>query len=893
MHQQAKAREDPNTLTEMYARIESIIADVRNKNRSLLLLGGDFNAKIGKSLIKEPCVGRFSRGKRNASGQNLIDFCTTHQLFVCNSSFKHPARHITTWQNTRTVNGSYMTIYNQIDYIICPTSKKHCLIDARSFSNTLTDSDHRLVACKMEVDLHRLYKQKVSNKNKIYNCSMLVNDKEKQAEYQKEVETKINQLDNKKMEWKVVQAKICEAAESTIGYSKSQNNNNNRLEDREVEKLSIQQKELKLKINNCKDTEKMRTMKTERNRILHQIKKKLRKLKEKCLDEKIKEIDETKDSAKMFKAVNMLSRKKFENPYIHDKNGRHIVNPQHIYKAIRDHFQGQFKDETIQTVEPFERQPQKLDFPITKEEVMSSIRKLHNNRSAGYDNFSAELIKYGPENLHDILPTIINEAFEKHADIETGIGILVPLQKPGKVKGPVKNLRPVVLLPIIRKVLSNIVLERIRPKVEDFLSESQSAYRQYRSTSDIVWAYKWLIARTQVYQEQIYITGIDMSSAFDTIKREKLLEILSSFLENDELRIIRLLLSNTTLTIKLNNVKAEPFQSNIGSPQGDALSGTLFNIYLEYALRKIRSFFKNDTISSLPQETIYADDVDFITTEKEKQHNLSKYVKEILLEENLKVNESKTEETILERKIKVPYRCERTEGINLKITKLDNEEKWRTVKKLGSLLGDIEDVCRRKQLSIAALNKLQSIWIRKEKIKQALKIKLYKSLVKPVLVYNSGTWGLTRKEEEDLNAFHRQQLRRILNIKYPTIISNKQLYKQTGEEVLSLEILQSRWRLFGHVLRLSPETPAQKAMNYYFENSNSKNFRGRPTTTLPNSLHNDIIRLTNYTHNNKYNFTQLKSIDDIRNLRLLAQDRKRWSTLVKDIYEAAKAERDF
>ena len=286
------------------------------------------------------------------------------------------------------------------------------------------------------------------------------------------------------------------------------------------------------------------------------------------------------------------------------------------------------------------------------------------------------------------------------------------------------------------------MLERIRPKVEDFLSESQSAYRQHRSTSDIIWAYKWLIARTQVYQEQIYITGIDMSSAFDTIKREKLLEILSSFLENDELRIIRSLLSNTTLTIKLNNIQAEPFQSNIGSPQGDALSGTLFNIYLEYALRKIRSFLKNDTISYLPQETIYADDVDFITTEKQNQYHLSKYVQEILLEDNLKVNESKTEETTLERKIKAPYRYERTEGINLKITKQDNEEKWRTVKKLGSLLGDKEDVCRRKQLSIAALNKLQSIWIRKEKIKQALKIKLYKSLVKPVLVYNSGTSGV-------------------------------------------------------------------------------------------------------------------------------------------------------
>ena len=273
-----------------------------------------------------------------------------------------------------------MMIYNQIDYIICPTSKKHCLIDARSFSNTLTDSDHRLVTCEMVVDLHRLYKQKVSHKKKIYNCSMLINDKEKKEECQKAVETKINQLDNKEIEWKVVQSKICEAAESTIGYNRPQNNNNNRLEDREVEKLSIRQKELKLKINNCKDMEKVRTMKTERNKILHQIQKKLQKLKEKCLDEKIKEIDETKDSAKMFKSVNMLSRKKFENPYIHDNNGRHIVNPQHIYKTIKDHFQSQFKDDTIQTVEPFERQPQKLDFPITKEEVMSSIKKLHNNR---------------------------------------------------------------------------------------------------------------------------------------------------------------------------------------------------------------------------------------------------------------------------------------------------------------------------------------------------------------------------------------------------------------------------------------------------------------------------------------------------------------------------------
>ena len=122
-----------------------------------------------------------------------------------------------------------------------------------------------------------------------------------------------------------------------------------------------------------------------------------------------------------------------------------------------------------------------------------------------------------------------------------------------------------------------------------------------------------------------------------------------------------------------------------------------------------------------------------------------KIIKDILLEENLKVNESKTEETTLEKKIKDPFRCEKTQGINLKITKQDCEERWMTVKNPGLLLGDAEDVSRRKQLSIFALNNLNNIWIKKDKIKQALRVKLYKSLVKPILVHNSGTWGLTKK----------------------------------------------------------------------------------------------------------------------------------------------------
>ena len=81
-----------------------------------------------------------------------------------------------------------------------------------------------------------------------------------------------------------------------------------------------------------------------------------------------------------------------------------------------------------------------------------------------------------------------------------------------------------------------------------------------------------------------------MRSAFDIIKREQIIEIIKTFLDEDEVHIIRMLLRNTTYTIHIgmNNVETEPFTSNIGSPQSDGTSGVLFDIYFEASLRKIR-----------------------------------------------------------------------------------------------------------------------------------------------------------------------------------------------------------------------------------------------------------------------------------------------------------------
>ena len=206
---------------------------------------------------------------------------------------------------------------------------------------------------------------------------------------------------------------------------------------------------------------------------------------------------------------------------------------------------------------------------------------------------------------------------------------------------------------------------------------------------------------------------------------------------------------------------------------------------------------------------------------------------------------------------------------------------YKNTKKVGTLIGDEEDVERRKRLSNAALTKLLNVWIKGDKIKRKTKLKLYRSLVKSILVYNCGTWALTKSEEEKLNAFHRKQLRKVLNIKYPVKITNSSLYNKCEEHPLSIYILENRWRLFGHILRRNIEIPANKSMNSYFA-THGKKFRGRPLTTLPVVLNKDLSRL-------QENTLQLTTREDLEHLRCIAQNRQQWRELSTRIRKAAEA----
>ena len=189
-----------------------------------------------------------------------------------------------------------------------------------------------------------------------------------------------------------------------------------------------------------------------------------------------------------------------------------------------------------------------------------------------------------------------------------------------------------------------------------------------------------------------------------------------------------------------------------------------------------------------------------------------------------------------------------------------------------------EDVARRIQLTSVSFKKVWSMWMRGHIISESLRVRVYNAFILPILLYNSGTWGLTPVQMRNIDTFHRRQLRIVIGVRYPQIITNADLYRRTGSQPVSALIRLARLKLLGHICRLPGEAPAQEAMSaYYVREGGEKRFRGRPPSTLPIVLAIELSRAN----------ISLKSTQDLQTLRKSARDRKEWHAIIQKIVSSS------
>ena len=90
------------------------------------------------------------------------------------------------------------------------------------------------------------------------------------------------------------------------------------------------------------------------------------------------------------------------------------------------------------------------------------------------------------------------------------------------------------------------------------------------------------------------------------------------------------------------------------------------------------------------------------------------------------------------------------------------------------------------------------------------KVRVFRSLVLPVLLYGSETWTLNRKLRWRLNSIGVRSLQRILGYRWSEFVSNERLLRDTQMRFVTSEY---QLRLYGHVVHFPDADPAHQILS--------------------------------------------------------------------------------
>ena len=162
---------DEGTKYDFHNKLQTVLDKIKEKE--VIILMGDFNAKIGSNNGYEEVMDTHGIGEMNENGEMFADRCSFNILIIGGSVFPHRRIHKATW-----ISPDHRT-ENEINHkqIICINHKfRRLMQDVRVHRGADAASDHHLVLTKLKLELKsRVEKRK--NRTR-YNVEFL-KDKER------------------------------------------------------------------------------------------------------------------------------------------------------------------------------------------------------------------------------------------------------------------------------------------------------------------------------------------------------------------------------------------------------------------------------------------------------------------------------------------------------------------------------------------------------------------------------------------------------------------------------------------------------------------------------------------------------------------------------------------
>ena len=225
---------------------------------------------------------------------------------------------------------------------------------------------------------------------------------------------------------------------------------------------------------------------------------------------------------------------------------------------------------------------------FSEEELATVLKGLKNNKAPGADSMINEFLKYGGPEVRNKLLKIMNMIFEKgKVPNDFRKTLIKPLYKKGD-KSECRNYRGVSLVSVGSKLLSNMILFRLRHAVDKVLREEQCGFRNGRGCVDHVFTLRLIIEKSLRCQTPLVLSFIDYEQAFDSVDRTALTKVLSLYgIPEKYIKVICAMYENNTAAVKVGNEVSNWFCIKSGVKQDCVLSPFIWIILMDFVLRSI------------------------------------------------------------------------------------------------------------------------------------------------------------------------------------------------------------------------------------------------------------------------------------------------------------------
>ncbi|CAI5481400.1 unnamed protein product [Closterium sp. Yama58-4] len=263
----------------------------------------------------------------------------------------------------------------------------------------------------------------------------------------------------------------------------------------------------------------------------------------------------------------------------------------------------------------------RLALPFSMEEIASAISKLPRCKTPGPDGLTGELFRSFKTSFTPAIHSLfLASSSALPPTMLQGRTVLIPKKGDSTV---LDNLRPITLMNSDYKILAICLASCLQPLLPSLIHHSQAAFIKSRkivdTLNDTLDIFNW--ATTQKFP--LLALTVDIRKAYDLVDREFMLTCLATLgLPPPFLRWVRLMHTNTTTKISVNNFCGPAIPVRSGVRQGCPLAPLLFLCVIEVFHRYASHFLPSFPISCTQRRLMscYADDVTiFLNSDKKLQ----------------------------------------------------------------------------------------------------------------------------------------------------------------------------------------------------------------------------------------------------------------------------------